>query len=246
MQRYYEAFEGGAMDAEDMGERVKELRLKKKGLEGELANRTTIQELPAYFSRPKYIEQIRGELRGIFANSNQHLKKRYLRILLEDIVVDGKQVTVKARNAGIIAALETGGGNGNGGVAKVISSCNKWQPLGGSNPCDGTENLGPEDRALLLWIRGGVERHLPGADVLLCGSAARGERRVDSDYDILVLSDGPVTSVEKNAVRGAMLDIELGCGSVISVLFAEKGEWNGPGRRAMPFYREVARDAILL
>jgi len=38
-------------------------------------------------------------------------------------------VTVKARNAGIIAALETGGGNGNGGVAKVISSCNKWQPV---------------------------------------------------------------------------------------------------------------------
>ena len=28
----------------------------------------------------------------------------------------------------------------NGDVAKVISSCNKWQPLGGSNPCDGTEN----------------------------------------------------------------------------------------------------------
>ena len=94
LQRYYDAFESGAMDPEDMGERVKKLRLEKKGLEGELARRTTIQELPACFSRPKYIEQIRGELRGIFANGNQQLKKRYLRILLESIVVDGDQVTV--------------------------------------------------------------------------------------------------------------------------------------------------------
>ncbi len=109
-----------------------------------------------------------------------------------------------------------------------------------------TENLGPEDRALLSRIRGAVARCLGTADVLLYGRVARGERQEDSDYDILVLTDGPPTSAEKDAVRAALLDIELACGSVIPALFVDKAEWNEPGRRSMPFYREVARDAIML
>jgi hypothetical protein len=140
LARYYTAFEEGALDPADMADRVKELKRTQKGLEAELAKRTSIQQLPAHYSRPEYIESVRQELRGIFENGSHQLKTRYLNILLEEIVVDGDKVHVKPKGEGIIASLENSGRNGDGGVGKVISLSDKWQPVGDSNPCDRTEN----------------------------------------------------------------------------------------------------------
>jgi hypothetical protein len=54
--------------------------------------------------------------------------KRYLGILIEDIVLDGKQVTIRVKNEGILGLLEQEGGLNSGRVTPVLNSVYKWRP----------------------------------------------------------------------------------------------------------------------
>lgn len=46
------------------------------------------------------------------------------------------------------------------------------------------------DWNLLIRFRDAIRRRYPDARILLFGSRARGEARVDSDYDVIVISTG--------------------------------------------------------
>jgi predicted nucleotidyltransferase len=103
-----------------------------------------------------------------------------------------------------------------------------------------------EDRMLLAQIKSATCGVLPRAEVLLYGSTARGDRRPESDYDILVLTDGPLDAEGQSAVRDRIFDIELASGAVITMLFYDQSEWKGPRLRVTPFHGEVEKDGILL
>lgn len=102
------------------------------------------------------------------------------------------------------------------------------------------------DRDLLREIKKTIHKHLPNADVLVYGSVARGTQEPESDYDILALTDRPLSHKDQNEIRGVVFDWEIERGVVVSVLFRSKDEWDSPLAHVSPFHQEVEKDAIVL
>jgi len=101
-----------------------------------------------------------------------------------------------------------------------------------------------EEKALLAETKSIIRRFLPTAEVLLYGSAARGTHGPESDYDVLVLTEQPLSSREEDRVRDAVYDLQVARGTLISTFFFAKDFWDK--HSDMPFHREVDRDAIAL
>ena len=135
LTRYYEAFEQGTMNPEDVTDRVKELKIQKSEAEEELDQRTRNSDLPASLYNPAVIERIQQDFRDTLLSSSPQTIKRFLRILIEDIVLDGNKVTVRAKNEGILGFLEQKEPLSTGGVEPVLNSIYKWRPQGDLNPC---------------------------------------------------------------------------------------------------------------
>jgi predicted nucleotidyltransferase len=111
---------------------------------------------------------------------------------------------------------------------------------------DEADNIPEGDRQLLAEVKRIVTGMLPDAQVLLYGSAARGERGPESDYDVLVLSDRELSDTEERRIRDAVYDIELAREVVVSLAMYTRDDWNLPLRKATPYHKNVEREGILL
>ena len=95
-------------------------------------------------------------------------------------------------------------------------------------------------------IRTRAQRILPkGSQLLLYGSRARGDYRVDSDWDLLVLVDKETQQLQDFG-RYAYPFIEWGwqTGNEINPLLYTRKEWEK--RHFTPFYHNVETDKIVL
>jgi predicted nucleotidyltransferase len=102
------------------------------------------------------------------------------------------------------------------------------------------------ERALLERCRDAVRELLPSAEVILYGSRARGDAGPESDYDLLVLVDGPVDWRLEDQIRQCLYDLELETGAVVTVNAYNRSDWRSPLYRAMPFTQNVEREGIVL
>ncbi len=109
-----------------------------------------------------------------------------------------------------------------------------------------TDLISAADVKLLQEVKKVIHRFLPTASVLLYGSVARGTQSGESDYDLLVLADAPITAEEEDAVQAALFDLEVARDAVISARLCDKDRWNSPIVRVSPFRREVEREAVAL
>ncbi|MEQ9426907.1 MAG: nucleotidyltransferase domain-containing protein [Cyclobacteriaceae bacterium] len=78
----------------------------------------------------------------------------------------------------------------------------------------------------------------PEAEVILFGSRARGDFRSDSDWDLLVLTNGENDFQTKNRIREGLYNIELESGESFSVLTYSKSVWEQK-QKVTPLYEEV-------
>jgi predicted nucleotidyltransferase len=86
----------------------------------------------------------------------------------------------------------------------------------------------------------------PSAEVILYGSRARGHARRDSDWDFLVLVDGPVDREMIRAIRHALYDVEWQTGHVLSCIVHSRREWHSRPLTITPFHENVAREGTPL
>lgn len=86
----------------------------------------------------------------------------------------------------------------------------------------------------------------PQAEIILYGSRARGEAGPDSDWDLLILVDGPVDLARKKAVWHKVYDLELDLEEILCPVVVSRQDWNSPRFRAMPFHENVDHDGISL
>ncbi len=85
-----------------------------------------------------------------------------------------------------------------------------------------------------------------GAEIILYGSHARGDSDTQSDWDFLVLLDGPVDDERINRIRHRLYEIEWECDEVLCSIVRNRKEWNSPLSRSMPFHQNVELEGMVL
>ena len=99
---------------------------------------------------------------------------------------------------------------------------------------------------ILETIKLTAHQFLPEAEVLLFGSRARHEERLDSDYDILLVINTELTQKEKltlrTKIRKALLEFEIRSDILIQSKSEVAQKKNLPGH----IVRTIIREAILL
>ena len=83
------------------------------------------------------------------------------------------------------------------------------------------------------------------ADIILYGSRARGEAQADSDWDILILTDYPVSTAQEKSFRNGLYDLEVAVDEVFSVFIYSKIDWFSR-QRITPFFENVMQEGIRL
>ena len=99
---------------------------------------------------------------------------------------------------------------------------------------------------LLEQIRRAVREVEPGAEIILYGSRSRGDAIVESDWDFLVLVDGPLSDDRTDRIRHRLYEVEWESGEVISSIVRNREEWHSSIYQAMPFHQRVQQEGIRL
>jgi predicted nucleotidyltransferase len=107
-------------------------------------------------------------------------------------------------------------------------------------------NGSAEDVELLNRCKKAIKQVVPDADVILYGSRARGDANEYSDYDILVLTNGPADIPVHEKMIESVYPLELDTGAVLTLAIYNKQQWDTPLYRAMPFHKNVDREGVLL
>jgi len=102
------------------------------------------------------------------------------------------------------------------------------------------------EKELLVRCKQTIRAIDPTADVILFGSRARGDAEEDSDYDLLILTDGDSGLKREDVFRQSLYPLELETGAVLTVMAYNRQVWESPLYREMPFGRNVRRDGLVL
>ena len=93
----------------------------------------------------------------------------------------------------------------------------------------------------------GLLRILPDqtVQIVLYGSTARGTAEEDSDIDIALFVNGPLTAVQEDRLSDLIVDMNLKYDKIFSVIDIDQQlylKW----RKVSPFYQNVDREGIVL
>jgi len=99
---------------------------------------------------------------------------------------------------------------------------------------------------LIEQIRQAVYDVEPAAEIILYGSRSRGDALSESDWDFLILVDGPISDERTDRIRHRLYEIEWESGEVISSIVRNREEWNSDLYQAMPFHQRVQQEGTRL
>ncbi len=96
----------------------------------------------------------------------------------------------------------------------------------------------------LMKIKFAVKSVDDNAEVILYGSRARGDNKMDSDWDILVLTSKRRTVEIENSLRDSIYKIELEHLEPVSAIILNQNEWQG--MKITPFYHNVLAEGKMI
>jgi len=99
---------------------------------------------------------------------------------------------------------------------------------------------------LLTRVKQAIREVEPEAEIILYGSRSREDAGSESDWDFLILVDGPVNDERTDAIRHRLYEIEWESGEVLCSVVRNRQEWSSARYQAMPFHQNVEREGLLL
>jgi predicted nucleotidyltransferase len=100
-----------------------------------------------------------------------------------------------------------------------------------------------KDNDIIKRIKASIKIIDPRAQVIIFGSRARGDAKIESDWDILILTDYLVTTEVERSFRNNLFDIEIETGEVFSTFVYQKQIWNTK-HKVTPLYRNIKREGV--
>ena len=99
---------------------------------------------------------------------------------------------------------------------------------------------------ILQQIKSAVLLSEPDATIILYGSYARGDQKLESDIDLLILLNREkITIADEKRIAFPLYDIEFETGQIISPVVLARRDWE-TRHRITPFYENVTTEGIVL
>lgn len=103
-----------------------------------------------------------------------------------------------------------------------------------------------EKKQLLDQVMQAVRSLEPSAEVILYGSRSRGDASPESDWDFLVIVEGPCTDERTDRIRHRLYELEWEAGEVLSAIVRSRAEWNSNQYLILPFHQQISREGVRL
>jgi predicted nucleotidyltransferase len=102
-----------------------------------------------------------------------------------------------------------------------------------------------EDNSIAERIRDSIKAIDYKAQIIIFGSRARGDSRIESDWDLLILTENPVTTIIERSLRNSLFDLEIDTGEVFSTFIYQRKVWETM-HKVTPLYRSIKKEGVRL
>lgn len=102
------------------------------------------------------------------------------------------------------------------------------------------------DEQIRRLVKNAILSVEPKATIILYGSRARGNAAPDSDWDFLILVDGPVDDARRDRLRHQLFPLELEYDLTLTAFLYNRSVWESQRYRASLYRQNVERDGVTL
>ena len=102
------------------------------------------------------------------------------------------------------------------------------------------------ERQALTELRHRLYDQFHVAAVILYGSVARGEADEESDIDLLILTDEPLSRPARHAITDVAFEVNLRYGTNFSTLVLDQHAWEAGAIAVLPLKEAILQDGIPL
>lgn len=107
-------------------------------------------------------------------------------------------------------------------------------------------DLDERERSALHALAGTLRRRFPIQGIWLFGSAVGKRRDEESDIDLLVLTRGPASFADREAIWRVVFEINLEQDTAFSALVVPAEQWESEGFSLLSIHRDVNTSGIRL
>ena len=105
-------------------------------------------------------------------------------------------------------------------------------------------NIRENEKKALIELKEKLKDVFKNVKIILFGSKARGKFDKESDIDILILLDCPVTSKIEEDISKIAYEIELKYGVVFGKIIENINYWNNPRNKYTPLYQNIEKEGL--
>jgi site-specific DNA recombinase len=124
----YDAIERGIVSTSDVSERIKELKAKRDQIDDQL-QKVQVSFIPPNIFTERSIEDFQRTVKDLFMNPDRDFTKRYLKLFIDRITINGRQVRIEGKPGSILATMQ----NKTAVKTGVLTAVNNWLPEEDSN-----------------------------------------------------------------------------------------------------------------
>lgn len=106
-------------------------------------------------------------------------------------------------------------------------------------------NINDREKIAIMDASRLIREKYHAKEVILFGSKARGDDDTESDIDLLVLTDEPVTWAERKEINDSLFEIQLKYDVIISTLITTVTDWNEGVFSVLPIHDEISTQGII-